>query len=282
MATGEGIRVQEPGDVAGHTGGCSTLKIGLLDSVLGVSWPELSGKAAQLGFEGVELGVGAAYQESPLWNAIACRRLKQQAEESQVEIASVCLHTCWELSPASPDESVRERAGDLLIEACSCTRQVGASAILVPVTPGGEADGEAAAERWREVLSRTAWAAEKNAVCLCLENVGSPFARTGEQVAMLADSVGSSAVAVYYDPGNALHADVDPVNEVLILGDRIRQVHVKDPGGDLLGDGNMDIPSLIKALQTVGYGGWLILETPPTADPPAAARANLAYLKALL
>ncbi len=258
------------------------MKIGLLDSVLGGSWEELFRAAHQLGFAGVELGVGAAYQESPLWNAIACDRLRRQAEEAGVAIASICLHTCWELSPASPDEAMREHAHEMLVEACSCARQVGAGSMLVPVTPGGEVDGHAATERWRDVMKRTAWAAEKNGVQLCLENVGSPFARTGEAVATLADSVGSEAVAVYYDPGNALHAGVDPVNEVLILGDRICQVHVKDPGGDLLGDGGMDIPSLVQSLHTVGYDGWLILETPPTDDPRAAAAANLAYLGALL
>ncbi len=217
------------------------MKIGLLDSVLPQPWDELFRTAHQLGFQGVELGVGAPHQESPLWNTIACKRVKQQAEGSQVEIASICLHTLWNLSPASPDEAIREQARDLLIEACGFARQVGAPVILVPVTPGGEPDGAAVAERWREALARVAWAAEKNGVCLCLENVGSPFARAGQQVAVLADSAGSKGIAVYYDPGNALDVGVDPASEVLILGDRLRQVHLKDPGSDLLGDGAMDM-----------------------------------------
>jgi L-ribulose-5-phosphate 3-epimerase len=258
------------------------VKIGLLDSVLKETWDDLFRAAHQLGFAGVELGVGAAYQESPLWNTVASRHLRGRAAEHGVGIASICLHTCWEISPASREESVRERAHDMLIEACDCARQAGATAILVPVTPGGEDDLEAASQRWHDVLSRVAWAAERDGVWLCLENVGSAFARNGEQVGTLADSVGSPNVAVYYDPGNALQADADPVNEVLVLGDRIRQVHIKDPGGDLLGDGRMDIPSFIRALRATGYDGWLILETPPTDDPHAAARANLAYLQALL
>jgi L-ribulose-5-phosphate 3-epimerase len=258
------------------------VKIGCLDSVLKLPWDELFAGAAEIGFPGVELGVGGDYQGTALWSADGRATLREQAAEAGVAVASVCVHTFWQVSPASPDEEVRRQSVTLLAEACENARDVGAGVILVPVTPGGEEDPDVLLARWREAVQESAWAAEEQKVFVSLENVGSPGAAMGEQVATLAESVGSEYVGVYYDPGNALRSDADPAAEIAAMGAWIRQVHIKDPGGELLGQGDLDIPAVIEALQDAGYDGWLILETPSTDNPPAAAAANMEYLEGLL
>ena len=49
---------------------------------------------------------------------------------------------------------------------------------------------------------------------------------------------------------------------------------VKDTGGRMLGEGEVDFPSVRAALNDAGYDGWLILETPRGEDPKESARLN--------
>ena len=94
--------------------------------------------------------------------------------------------------------------------------------------------------------------------------------------------MGSAYVQVYYDVGNATAFGNDPAEEIRELGSRITAVHIKDREGELLGEGVVRIAESIAALWRIGYQGDLILETPATQDPRAAAAYNLEYLRGLL
>ena len=68
----------------------------------------------------------------------------------------------------------------------------------------------------------------------------------------------------------------------------IGQIHFRDvrisegqpPDYNLaLGEGNVDFRAVVQALRAIGYDGWIILETPPGADPLASASANLAFAR---
>ncbi|MFI7245341.1 sugar phosphate isomerase/epimerase family protein [Streptomyces qinglanensis] len=89
-------------------------------------------------------------------------------------------------------------------------------------------------------------------------------------------------VSLCLDTGHWWLAGGDPVAAVAEFGPRIRQVHLKDAdravhervrraGGDLwavvaaggfpaLGEGDIDLPAVLAALQAAGYGGWLVVE----------------------
>jgi sugar phosphate isomerase/epimerase len=89
-------------------------------------------------------------------------------------------------------------------------------------------------------------------------------------------------VKSYYDPGNSIWKEIDPVGEILHLKHRISQVHIKEVHGKLLGEGKVPLKEVMGALKQIGYDGWLIFETDATDDPPKAQAANLDYLKKLL
>ncbi len=98
---------------------------------------------------------------------------------------------------------------------------------------------------------------------------------TGQESAQLLrqtlDDLKAPNLKVNFDPANMLLYDMgDPIQAVQILGPDIRSVHVKDarrpttPGtwGEEvpLGEGEVDIPRYLKALQDVGYTGPLMVE----------------------
>lgn len=98
---------------------------------------------------------------------------------------------------------------------------------------------------------------------------------TGQESASLLrqtlDDLKAPNLKVNFDPANMLLYDMgDPIQAVQILGPDIRSVHVKDarrpttPGtwGEEvpLGEGEVDLPRYIQALQDVGYTGPLMIE----------------------
>ncbi|MFQ5808789.1 MAG: sugar phosphate isomerase/epimerase family protein [Armatimonadota bacterium] len=258
------------------------MRIGIRDGCLRMPWDEALQAAAEIGFDGVELDIGAGYRETPLWRD-GVGAVQAMAEKAGSKVLAFCAGACWQISPASPDDDVRAEIRTLLTDLSGFAAELGAGAILVPVTPGGEdVPYEDEQRRWIEEMKELAPVAESTGVILALENVGRGCGKSAEELIHLADGVGSPGVQVYYDIGNATAFENDPVEEIKLLGSRIAVVHVKDRDGDLLGDGIVKIPESIEALKGIGYDGDLILETPATDDARAAAAHNLRYLQALV
>lgn len=259
------------------------MKIGIRDGCLQETWATAFGVGAEIGFDGIELDLGASYEETMLWSLEGRERLRQIVSASGVELASLCLGVCWTFSPASDSAGTRERIERVITASCTFAAELGARWILVPVTPGDEGvTHEVGTERWIEMMAKVAPLAADLGIVLCLENVGRGYGKSAADLAHLVDSVGSPGVRVYYDVGNALAFGNDPVAEIGALGSRIAEVHIKDREADLLGEGIVPIPQCLEALREIGYDDWLVLETPPTDDPRAAAAHNLRYLRELL
>lgn len=259
------------------------MKIGIRDGCLQEPWPRAFALAAELGYDGIELDLGASYEETMMWRSEGRNSLREIIEKSGIELSSLCLGVCWTFSPANDSAGTRDRIRRVISASCTYAAELGARWILVPVTPGGEeVDHATGTARWTEMMQSVAPLAADLGVVLCLENVGRGYGKSAAELANMVDTVNSPGVAVYYDVGNALAFGNDPVEEIKFLGSRIAAVHIKDREADLLGKGIVPIADCVKTLREIGYGDWLVLETPPTEDPVAAAKHNLAYLRGLV
>ena len=261
----------------------SPYKIGTLEDVIKRDWTQVFDAAKALGFEGVELGVrGDTYIQTELWSAEGRRALMERSRRTGVEIASLCLHTFWKFSFADPDVAHRMTAKEIALHALKAATELGARTILIPVTNPHQLPPEQAHARWVEELKAVAYEARKHEVMLGLELVGRSHAKSGQDILNLIEAVGSPKVGAYFDCGNSKSLGGDPIQDIHLLRDRIVQVHIKDPGGNLLGQGRVDLKGCIDALKAVGYRGYFVFETPSTDDPDGAARHNLRHLKNLL
>jgi sugar phosphate isomerase/epimerase len=98
---------------------------------------------------------------------------------------------------------------------------------------------------------------------------------TGQETADLLrttlDELKSPNLKVNFDPANMLLYDMgDPIRAIDILGPDIRSVHVKDArrtakpgtwGQEVpLGEGEVNLPQFLQALERVGYSGPLVVE----------------------
>jgi sugar phosphate isomerase/epimerase len=119
--------------------------------------------------------------------------------------------------------------------------------------------------------------AERAGVILGFENL----LPAGENIRAV-EKIGSPVFQVYYDIGNATNViDVDPAEEIRRYGrGMLCQVHLKDRG--YLGEGKVNVPKALAALEEIGYDGHLILETgAPSKNIDADLKRNVEYLRGL-
>ena len=94
------------------------------------------------------------------------------------------------------------------------------------------------------------------------------------------DAVNSPAVKVYYDVGNMHKVGEDYGAAIRRLGrERICEIHLKDYD-DLYGKGSIDFPAVRRALDQIGYRGWLGIEgTKIPLGVEDSIRYDLDYLR---
>lgn len=86
---------------------------------------QLLKRAKELGFQGIELGIGKNFIEDPLWTGEGATRqaISKEAQHVGIGVASICLHLLnhEEYSPASVRKDHRELSRKIIkntIEAC--------------------------------------------------------------------------------------------------------------------------------------------------------------------
>ncbi|WP_033341722.1 TIM barrel protein [Catenuloplanes japonicus] len=114
-----------------------------------------------------------------------------------------------------------------------------------------------------------------------------------------------SDVPICLDTGHLLLGGMRPEELIALAGDRIAHVHLKDVDTSVagrglayidavraglyrpLGDGDLDIPGIIRSLEAAGYRGWYVMEQdcalhdapPPGEGPVGDVRRSVSYLK---
>jgi hexulose-6-phosphate isomerase len=258
------------------------MKFGTRDGVLRKPWEEVFDEAARLGFDGVELDIGANYADTMLWNADGRKKIRKLFEKANVELASVCIGTMWSISLANPDPDTQSEAQKVITDTVKFCSELGAEFILVPITPFREGDitPEQSVQNWIEGLKPCVPTAEEYQVTLAVENVGGGVCPSAKRQMEIIEGVNSPFVQAYYDFGNGLSLGNDPVAEIkLLCNEHIAAIHAKAPGGTYLGEGDLDFDAVIQAIKEIGYDGYIILETRATDNPAEAASKNLAFLK---
>jgi hexulose-6-phosphate isomerase len=118
-------------------------------------------------------------------------------------------------------------------------------------------------------------------VVIAVENVGNRFLLSPLEFARYVDEMNHPCLRAYFDVGNSLYLWGYPQDWIRTLGARIRRIHFKDCDFDkkrfvLLRDGNVDWPAVRKAMDEVGYAGFVTVEL--NYRSPEVERGDRAYL----
>jgi L-ribulose-5-phosphate 3-epimerase len=236
-------------------------------------------KAAEFGYQGYEIdigdfgntGLGLHWPEE--FTPARVVEAGRVAGQAGIAISSLCLGVLWRYYPSSSDAATRAQAAEIIKQSAPRAASVGARVILLPVGQPEDLTPEQARENLIGVLTDCAPAAEQSGVVLAVENVGQALAATADDLLGIVERVGSPAVQVYYDVGNAAWTGADPVRDIRLLGRHLAMVHVKDrgevnghPQTVIVGDGTVPFRAVGEALRGVGYDDYLVLEVPGTAE----------------
>jgi inosose dehydratase len=132
------------------------------------------------------------------------------------------------------------------------------------------------------------------------------WVETPDETRRLLDLTDSAILGLCFDTGHWAFAGGDPVQGIHEFSDRIWHVHFKDHEPDVarqsreqawdgptsvghgvfceLGNGDVDFPGVLKALQEIGYAGWIVVEQdvlPGMGTPKGSAQRNREYLRSI-
>ena len=240
----------------------------------------LSGLAAA-GFENVEIGAVKGFLEhldpddlGP--GAIAATR--ELLEANGLRVVSMSGHAQLHL----------ELGHDRLRRVLHAGAELG---ILVLNTFTGDADTDAERAAFFENVREIADEAKELGVVLCIET-DSNLMPTAEAGVRLLDEIGHDWIRINYDPGNVVYyAGVSPEQDIEHALGLLGHVHLKDKRGGKgvvdfppLGEGELDIPKMLRDLERSGFSGPVSMEIeftnyewPLWAECVEAARRGKAY-----
>lgn len=234
--------------------------------------------AKDAGFEGIELALNETGELSLESKQDEILSYKKAAEEIGIELSSLATGLYWSYSLTSNNPEIREKAKNIV------KKQLDAAALLevdtILVVPGAVGvdfipDGEiveydVAYYRALDAMKELAPYAESKKVAIGIENVWNKFLLSPLEMRDFIDKVDSDYIGSYFDVGNVLYSGY-PEHWIKILGKRIKKVHFKDyrreVGGlagfvDLL-SGDVNYPTVIKALKDIGYDSFVTAEMIP-------------------
>lgn len=234
--------------------------------------------AKDAGFEGVEVALDEVGEISLTTSDEDLLKIKEQAKAAGIELYSVASGLYWSYWMNSDSEEEREKAKSIVRRQLYVAKVLGCDTILVVpgavnadfAAPGRVMDYMTTYERSLAAIKELAPYAESLGVSIGLENVWNKFLNSPVEMGDFIDKVGSEFVGSYFDVGNVLFNGY-PEHWIRALGKKIKKVHFKDyrvaAGGlhgfvDLLA-GDVNYPEVVKALNDIGYDGWVTAEMIP-------------------
>lgn len=253
--------------------GLRGLKIGVTDWNLRQTGKlDAVGLAGRLGFEGVQVSLGRQIQDDklPMDNPESIAQYMAAAKKSDVTLNGTCLdvlHVNYLKNDPLGQRWVRD--------GIRLTKALGVKVMLLPFFGKGALLTQEEKNYVGDVLREIGPEAEKANVILGIENTIS-----AEDNVRIMERSRSRAVLVYYDIGNSKKAGFDVEREIEWLGKRrICQMHFKD-NPHYLGEGQIDMPRVLRAVSQIGYEGWANLETDsPSKSVETDMKRNLTFVR---
>jgi L-ribulose-5-phosphate 3-epimerase len=247
---------------------------GIMDPVIGAADDdELFRLARRIGFTGVEV-VLSRQRPDRLDSLVRALRAHGLAVPSLVLGEHSDLGGIADLDP---DVAAAAR-GDVE-RAIEWAAELGADAILVPFVGRAEIRDDAELDRAAAALRPFCQLAGEREVALCYEGT-----LPADRIRVLSDRIGTRAFRCYFDLANVVVRGMDTATELRALGSLVHRVHFKDtrvgPGDCAPGLGRVDFAETSRALDEIGYDGWVVLETPPA--PAELVARDLSFARSVL
>lgn len=247
-------------------------QIGACDWSIGYhSDPYALEEARLIGLEGVQVSLGKKENNMHLREEEIQEIYKAKARETGVQIASLAIGELNQYPYKSDPQTIA-----WVRDSISVAQAMNCSVVLLAFFGQGDLKNDLAGQE--EVIRRLRGItplAEKAGITLGIES----WLSAEEHMRMI-EAVGSDSIKVYYDVANSQKMGYDIYQEIEWLGDQICEIHMKE-NGQLLGKGVVDFERVQRALEKIGYTGWMQIEgaVPPDGHRRESYIDNAAFLR---
>lgn len=234
--------------------------------------------AKEAGFDGIELSLDETGEVSLQTNERDLIEIKNIANNLGMEIPSLATGLYWNYSLTSENKQVRDKAKSIVKKQLETAAILGADTILVvPGAVGVDFIKKCEIVRYDRAYDYALSAlhelkseAERLKVSIGIENVWNKFLLSPLETRDFLDKLDSRFIGSYLDVGNLIYTGY-PEQWIRILGTRIKKLHFKDfrrSIGTLSGfvdllAGDVNYPSVVEALNDIGYSGYVTAEMLP-------------------
>jgi len=254
---------------------------GRIQAFPSVGWRAEFPLAAELGLHSIEWIVESPLETNPLWSSAGLAEIRSLIARTGVSVDFVIADYFMEsplvrMSPVSADHNRRVLA-HLLDQAA----QLGAQGVEVPCVDASEIRTVAEEDELARILEPGL----KQAARLGLQ-VGLETSLRPERFRALLERIGHPNLRANYDTGNSAALGYNAAEEFAAYGRWINNVHIKDRrrgGGTVpLGQGDTDIPQVLRLLAQIPYRGDFILQVARGSDERNTVQGYLAQMQTWL
>jgi sugar phosphate isomerase/epimerase len=251
-------------------------------ALLSGTFSERMKKAARLGYDGVELLVVRP-------DDLSADEIRAQVSDASLEVAAIgtgAIYLVDKVTLLASDRETSHRAAHRLASLINFAAVVKAPIVTIGSFRGrlAWAGGPEARGKLIETLREGAEKAMEQGVRLVLEPVNryeGDIVHTAEQGLAFIEEVGHSHLGLLLD---TYHVNIEEASltkpfQSAMAADRLWHVHLGDSNRLPPGQGHLDFPGIVAALDEGGYQGYLSAELLARPDPDIAAEATIKYMR---
>jgi sugar phosphate isomerase/epimerase len=244
---------------------------------------------SSLGYTGLEVAPFTLAQRPADLGPEQRRSLRRQAEDCGLTILGLhwLLARTEGLQLTSPDENIRRKTADYLVELAQLCRDLGGN-LMVFGSPAQRrippaATRAQATEHAADTFARALPGIAACEVKVCLEPLSPPeadFLNTIAEANQLLQRVPHPNFVLHLDV-KAMSTDEAPTPELIRRhGARAGHFHANDVNRRGPGFGSTDFVPIFQALRDSGYRGWVSVEVfDYSPDPETIARESIRYMR---
>ena len=249
-------------------------------ALLSGTFEEKAAKAAQLGYDGIELMV-----RDPAW--LDWPAVKSTLTAAGLEVPQIVtgeLYGTDGLCLVTADEDLYRRAVERTRTVIDLAAYLGAMVNVGRLRGqlkflGNVPDAWAVAvERLREVVAYAAGQGVK----ITLEPINryeTDFILSAADGVRVVEDLGCENLGLMLDLFHMNIEDASIEEGLRLAGDRLWHVHVADSNRRYPGSGHLDFDSVFATLEEMGYQGYVSAELLPLPDPDTAAQKTIEFLR---
>ena len=244
---------------------------------------------ARIGYKGAEILCDIPHAYPPDFKDEQAEALKASVSSCGLQISNLNAFTLYAVGDVyrpswiESDEQLRQVRIQHTIDCIRLAKKIGARNISTE--PGGPVP--AGADRWRlekmflDSLTTVAQAAEDEGVKLLVEPEPGLLIENSSQFKKFIQNVSSDFIRLNFDISHFYCVSEDPAKLIYELADYVEHFHLADIANRvhnhlIPGRGEIDFRSVFRAIDDIGYNGFVTVELYPYQDNPVQA-AEEAY-----